>query len=369
MPLIENPQNRIDFAFGVQIPPPAFKSLISLLNFDKMSADELWLSKEACEAYVEEQEKVTLVTPREREMEQAVLSHYLPDKDKVHVGLGIGGGLDFDVLKDVPRIVKRIGVDYYPNMLRLCRESHPNAELVIDDIRNLIRLRKILQREKRPAIFTLLTNTLGNFEPKERRIAVESVRRVMKGDDLLVMELYKRPELLGGDPGLIPYAFLKLKVSAIDLEKNTISQPVPLFKVFPFNLYMNDQYSWVFHSILQERHYGEAKTVQKIVGKIGHAAYWPETGDIVLYRPRKCKSPSTAREKSRREEFEEYFEPVLTSHRWEGMEIASLFLDAGLCGNTINGENTLIPFFSPYCKSEESLNEFEERYGKLFYKS
>ena len=342
-----------------------------LLLLVKMSGDEVWYNKEACEAYVNEQEKVTMVRSKDREMMLEVLSHYLPDEDKVHVGLGIGGGLDFKLTNNIPHVVRRIGVDYSPTMLKLCKEKHPNTELIKDDLLHLKKLKKVLKKEDKPVFLTLMTNTLGNFSSEDRSRVVRSIRKLMKDNDLLVAELYKRPELISIDPGLPPDRYLKTKVRIIDFKKRKISEPIPLLKVPPYRDFMkNPQLSWFLHSMAQQEHYGDLKIFQKVMGKIGHSAYWPETGDMVIYKLLKGKPGDTqiygVTVKSKREEFEKYFEPVITSHRWEGIEMAKTFMDAGLCGYAINGEDSFILFFIPNYLGKEKLGEFRNRYNGLF---
>ncbi len=337
-----------------------------------MSGDEVWFNEEACRGYVEEQEKATIVKPKDRERMLKVLSHYFPDEDKVHVGLGIGGGLDIKITEGVPRVVRKIGVDYSSTMLKLCKERHPDAELIQDNLLNPRKLKKVLKKEERPVFLTILTNTLGNFSMKDRPKVLRSIRNVMKDDDLLVAQLYKRPELIVKDPGLPPDRCLKTKVRIIDFEKGKLSEPVPLLKIEPWRSYIkNPQLSWVLYSMDQQEHYGELKLFQKVMGKVGHSAYWPDTGDIVIYGLRGTEPVDTqvygVVVKSRREEFEKYFKPIITSHRWEGLEMVSLFSEAGFNGTFINGEYAFIPFYMPYDKDKESFGDFFKRYNSKFY--
>jgi len=338
-----------------------------------MSGDEVWFNKEACKAYVTEQKKATMVRSKDRERMLKVLSSYLPDEEKVHVGLGIGGGLDFELIK-MPHVERIIGVDYSPNMLELCKERHPDAEVLKDDLLHLRKLKKVLKKDDRPVLLSLLTNTLGNFSSKNRPKVVKSIRSVMKKNDLLVVELYKRPELVPIDPGLPPDRHLKTKVRIIDFEKRKLSEPMPLLKVPPYRDFMkNPQLSWVLHSMAQQEHYGDLKVFQKVMGKVGHSAYWPETGDIVIYKLRKGRPGETqiygVTVKSKREEFEKYYEPVITSHRWDGIEIVSTFSDAGFNGSFINGEYAFIPFFMPFDKNKESFGDFFKRYYSQFHET
>jgi hypothetical protein len=315
-----------------------------------MPADKFFQNEQACRAYVEQEENVSMVASRDRGRTLEILSQYLPDKDKVHVALGVGGGLDFKLLQKIPCIVRRIGVDYSPHMLDLCRERHSHAELLKDDLRSLRELKEILKDDGRPVIYTLLSNTLGNFETSEiRKGVVKTVRGLMKEDDLFVAELYKRPELLVTDPGLIPDFFLKTKVRVVDFERKQLSEPIPLIKVPVMKSFINPEYAWVLHSLDQQQHYSELKCVQVAVGDFGHSAYNPETGDMVVYRKEAGKD----------------FEPVFVSHRWEGMELASTFLGADLLGDTINGEDSFITFLVPY--GGENFEEFERHYDSLFY--
>jgi hypothetical protein len=340
-----------------------------------MAMDKFWFNEEVCRVYVEEQEKIPMVGSKDRELMLKSLSCYLPDEDKVHVGLGIGGGLDFKLTSDIPRVVRRIGIDYSPNMLKLCKERHPDAELLKDDLGSLRKLKKVLKEEDRPIYFTLFTNTLGNFVPEDsRRKVVKSIRNVMKGRDLLVAELYKRYELLVIDPGLLPKRHLKTRVGIIDLEKREIIGTRPFLKLELMNDYMKDpRLVWMLHSMAQQEDYGDLKVVQKAVGKMGHSAYWPETGDLVIYRAREpaqgeSRVYGVALIPGEREEFEKYFEPMITSHRWEGMEMGKIFVGAGLWGEFINGETSFIPFFIPHYKGKENLGEFYNRYNGLFKK-
>jgi len=340
-----------------------------------MSGDEIWFNKEACEGYVKEQEKAAIAGSKDREMMLEALSYYLPNKDKVHVGLGIGGGLDFKLI-DMPHVARRIGVDYSPAMLKLCKERHSDAEFIKDNLLDLRKLRKVLKKEERPICFTLLTNTLGNFSYEDRPKVVESIRNVMKDNDLLVTELYKRPELISSDPGLFPDRHLKTKGRIIYPKKKGISEPIPLLKIPPYRDYMKDpELSWILHVMAQQEHYGDLKLFRSVMGKAGHSVYYPETGDIVIYKLRGTEPVETeiygtaVRSISRREEFEKYFEPVITSHRWGGMEIAKTFMDAGLLGDSINGENAFILFFIPhYVDKKEKSEEFDSRYHSLFKK-
>ncbi len=338
-----------------------------------MSGNEVWFNEEACKGYVEQQEKTTLVGSKDREMMLGALQHYLPGKNKVQVGLGIGGGSpDFDL--KIPNVVRKIGIDYSPVMLKLCKERHPDAELIQDDLLHLKKLGKVLKKEKRPVFLTLMTNTLGNFSSDNRPRVVKSIRNVMKDDDLLVAELYKRPELVATDPGLFPSRHLKTKVRIIDFEKRKLSEPIPILKIPPFRDYAkNPQLSWLLHSMAQQEHYGDLKLFQKVMGKAGHSAYWPETGDMVIYKLRKGKPGDTqfygVTVKSRRGEFERYWEPVIISHRWNAMEMADIFYKAGLSGSAINREKAYILFFIPhYMDEKENLKEFDNRYHSLFKK-
>jgi len=340
-----------------------------------MSGDQFWFNEEVCKTYVEEQEKIPMVESRDREMMLRSLCRYLPDEEKVHVGLGIGGGLDFKLTSNIPRVVRRIGVDYSPTMLKLCKERHPDAELLKDDLRHLRKLKKFLKDEDRPVYFTQCSNTLGNFTPEYSRMkVVKSIRNVMKDRDLFVAELYKRPELLVVDPGLLPERHLKTRVGIIDPEKRKIIGTRPFLKLEVMNDYMKDpQLVWMLHSMAQQEDYGDLKVVQKAVGKIGHAAYWPETGDLVIYKSREPAQGETrvygvALIPGKRKEFEKHFEPVITSHRWEGIEMGKTFLDAGLWGNFINRGTSFIPFFIPHYRDKESLREFYNRYNSLFKK-
>ncbi|MEM5791065.1 MAG: class I SAM-dependent methyltransferase [Candidatus Aenigmatarchaeota archaeon] len=327
--------------------------------------EKTWIDKNFCRDYANEEEKISIITPRERKMEQQILSHYLPDKSKVHVALGVGGGLDFKIF-NLPTVERRIGVDISPAMLEICKERYSDAEVVRDDIRSLKKLRELLKNEDRPKFLTILTNTLGNFKVDERKRIVRNVRSLMKNQDLLVTELYKRPELLTVDPGLIPEELIGIKIRPIDLENKTVSEPIPLIKTFPFNFY-SVLAPWTLHSMSQELHYSEMKSIQKIVGKVGYSAYWPKTGDMVIYKLRRYKKDKISGNiEPERREVEKYFEPVIFSHRWEGMEIASTFTNAGLLGYMINGENAFITFFAPYNKSKESFKDFWKRYKKLF---
>lgn len=331
----------------------------------------IWFDKEFCREYVSEEEKISMVTPKERELEQKTFSCYLPNINKIHIALGVGGGLDFKVFRS-EAIERIIGVDISSTMLEICKERHPDAETVRDDIRSLKKLKRLLKNEKRPKFFTLLTNTLGNFRPGEREKIVKNVGNLMEDQDLFIAELYKRPELLAIDPGLLPDVFLKIKARRLDFEKSSVSKAIPLFKVFPFNFYLaNPANAWMLYSTSQQFHYGEIKFINKVVGKVGQVAYWPKTGDIVVYKLRESKKEIVHKEKildPEREEFERYFEPVILSHRWEGKEIASLFLKAGLFGEMLNGENTFITFFIPWYKDKEKFEEFQERYKEFFVK-
>lgn len=329
--------------------------------------EKIWLDKNFCREYANEEEKISMITPRERKLEQEILSHYLPDKSKVHIALGVGGGLDFKIF-NFPSIERRIGIDISPAMLEICKERYTDAEVFRDDMKSLKKLGELLKNENRPKFFTVLTNTLGNFEADKREKILRNIRNLMNDNDLLIAELYKRPELLAIDPGLFPEELIKLKIKPIDLKNKTISKPIPLIKVFPFNLY-SILAPWMLHSMSQQLHYSEIKSIQKIVGKVGHSVYWPKTGDMVIYKLRKYKKEKISRNlEPERRELEKYFEPVIFSHRWEGMEVASTFMNAGLLGYMINGENTFITFFAPYNKSKESFEDFWKRYEKLFYR-
>ncbi|MEM5834680.1 MAG: class I SAM-dependent methyltransferase [Candidatus Aenigmatarchaeota archaeon] len=332
---------------------------------------KIWFNKEFCKQYAEEEEKITMVTPKERELEQEMFSYYLPNKSKVHVALGVGSGLDFKVFQN-NNIERRIGVDISPSMLEICKERYPDAEVIRDDIRSLKKLRRLIKSEERPKFFTLLTNTLGNFELKDRERIVRNVRSLMGDQDLLIAELYKRPELLVLGSGLLPDTFLKLKVRPLDFKEASFSKATPLFKVFPFNFYLaNPENTWMLYSFSQQFHYGEMEFVRKVVGKVGQVAYWPKTGDIVVYKLREHKKRTIHKEKvlDEREDLERCFEPVILSHRWEGKEIASLFIKAGFLGYVLNGESTFITFFIPWYKNKEKFKNFCERYEKIFSKS
>jgi len=332
-------------------------------------SDKVYLNKISCRKYVEHEKQLSRLAAKDEKILPILASSHLPEKDKVHVAIGCGGGRDFEesVLGKDSKVVRRIGVDYSPHMIEHCKTKHPDAEVLKDDMRSLKKLRKYLKNETRPVIYTLLTNTLGNVESVDRSRTLKAIRDCMKNEDLFISELYIHPIETAQDPNLIPESFMKTKVRFIDPVKKELGTAIPLYKLFPYSLAVkNPELSWVLHAYEQQEYYAEMDFIREVVGRNIHTSFNAETNNIEVYRARDRKSVflrKILREATRRKEkFDDYFELVVISHRWTGLEIAKEFTDAGFVGELYAGKTMYIPKMMRYCdnKGQSEKNSIKD---------
>lgn len=124
------------------------------------------------------------------------INNYLPRKKKIIVDLGIGSGREMVWLDKVSGVEKVIGIDYSPAMLQFCQKEAKNykhkIELLKDDLLKLLRLPKVAEKEKKPAVYISLINTFGNFSSEERVTALKNISKILKSADRIILALYHR---------------------------------------------------------------------------------------------------------------------------------------------------------------------------------
>ena len=116
-------------------------------------------------------------------------------KPVVVVSLGIGTGRELRWLNKIKNVSGIIGIDYSEPMLKFCGKHATKYKkritLLKDDILNPVESKKKLLKIKKPIIYVCLHNTLGNFSPTERKIALRKVKNLLKEEDRLILCLYK----------------------------------------------------------------------------------------------------------------------------------------------------------------------------------
>jgi hypothetical protein len=335
-------------------------------------SDRVYLNESSCKKYVDHEEELSKLAARDEQILPFIASLFQPNKDKVQVAIGCGGGRDFkeDVLGKDSKIVRKIGLDYSSYMLKLCKEKYPHVEVIKDDMRSLKKLKKYLRSETGPIIFTLLTNSLGNLEMVDRRRSLMAIRDCMKDEDLLISELYRHPIEVARDPNLIPENFINTKVRTIDFSTKELGTAIPLYKMFPYVLAAkNPELSWILHVFDQQAYYAEMDFIRNVIGQSLQTNYNFETNNIEVYRPRDRKSVflrKTLRKiTGRNANFSDYFDLVLFSHRWTGTEMARDFMEAGLIGNCYAGQTMYIPCMIRY-NGNKDFKSACERYDAMF---
>lgn len=144
------------------------------------------------------------------------------------IDLGIGTGRELEALKENPNIKKIIGIDYSDSMISFCREKwkdYPIAlNLIRDDFSLLKRSKKLINEIDLPKIFTIFFGTINNTTEEDRIKMLISVRKLMKKDDIFIIEFSKRPEKQDVD---FNHPWLKFKNKAEEIgfyEANTYAQ-------------------------------------------------------------------------------------------------------------------------------------------------
>lgn len=132
------------------------------------------------------------------------------------VSLGIGTGRELEWLDKIKNVTKIIGIDYSAPMLRFCRKRAKQCKkkviLLKDNIAEPVKLKRKVSKIKKPIIYLALINTLGNFSFKERELALQKTRNLMKRKDGLIICLYKLiSQATISTLNIPPYLHLKTK--------------------------------------------------------------------------------------------------------------------------------------------------------------
>jgi|GEM_PF-3428852 len=126
------------------------------------------------------------------------IKKYHPGSKKIIIDLGIGPGRELEWLEKIEDVASIVGIDFSKPMLDFCKgiakRYSKKVILVQEDFRNLSKTEKLIGGSVTPKIFICLVNTLGNFPPRDRLRVLNAVRRIMGGEDRLVLMLYKLPQ-------------------------------------------------------------------------------------------------------------------------------------------------------------------------------
>lgn len=161
----------------------------------KNSVKKLWNYKEVANSFNISAAQLGAID--EKHIENFI-NCYFPEKKKTIVDLGIGAGRELEWVTKVKNIQSILGVDYSKAMLNVCKNniSKRNFKTKIKLIhKDIIYLnKKDIEDNGTIKIFLCLLNTFGNNERKEQIKILNSLRKLMKNKDLLIMTLYKYPK-------------------------------------------------------------------------------------------------------------------------------------------------------------------------------
>lgn len=154
----------------------------------------IWRNKKAAELYYKE-----VARKNPGVIDENYIKNYIASKGKVKVvSLGMGVGRELYWLSKLNNIKEIIGIDYSREMLRFCKKVAEKYKtkitLVNDNLTSLKKLKSLIKDEKYPLIYICLINTFGNFEEKERRRALNNIKKLIKRKDRLILSLHKRSE-------------------------------------------------------------------------------------------------------------------------------------------------------------------------------
>jgi len=177
---------------------------------DSKLRDEIWFWKEIPEAYFKACSKMRRTVDETRMVE--FINEFKPKNKKIIVDLGIGPGRELHWLTKLKNISKIIGIDYSQPMLNFCQKQAQKSQIKTTLLKDdLLTLNKFKPPKVEIIIYLYLFNSLGDFEPKERKIILQNIKRKMKNGDVFIVTLSKRPEEV--EPGVLEELSYRAKSS------------------------------------------------------------------------------------------------------------------------------------------------------------